>query len=81
MLRIILEKHHKGFIKNKLILKSQQTFRSEKNNVFTEEVNKIALSANDSRIKENNQWIQQKHMHMEGAKIYYVKKRRSNVTI
>ena len=43
----------KGFIKNnKLILKSQKGFRSEENNVFTEEVNKIALSANeDKRIK------------------------------
>ena len=30
-----------------VILKSQQRFRSEKNNVFTEEVNKIASSAND----------------------------------
>ena len=43
----------KGFIKNdKLILKSQKRFRSEEHNVFTEEVNKIALSANeDKRIK------------------------------
>ena len=30
---------------NRLILKSQQRFRSEKHNVFTEQVNKIALSA------------------------------------
>ena len=30
-----------------LILKSQQRFRSEKHNVFTEEVNKIKLIAND----------------------------------
>ena len=33
---------------NKLILKSQQIFRIEKHNVFTEEVNKIALTANNS---------------------------------
>ena len=31
------------------MLKSQQGFRSEKYNVFTEEVNKIALSANDDK--------------------------------
>ena len=30
-----------------IILKSRQRFRSEKNNVLTEEVNKIASSGND----------------------------------
>ena len=38
-----LRESHKEFIKiNKLLLKSQQRFRSEKHNVFTEEVKKIA---------------------------------------
>ena len=38
----------KKFIKiNKLILKSQQSFTSEKHNVFIEEVNKTALTAID----------------------------------
>ena len=32
---------------NRLILKSQQRFKSKKHNVFTEAVNKIALSANN----------------------------------
>ena len=31
------------------ILKSQQRFRSEKYNVFTEEVNKITLSTNNDK--------------------------------
>ena len=35
--------------KNKLISKSQQRFRSEKHNVFTENVNKIVLSTNDDK--------------------------------
>ena len=44
-----LKKNHKKFIKiNKLILKSQSRFRSEKN-VLTEEVNKIAFSANNDK--------------------------------
>ena len=30
-----------------MIIKSQQRFRSEKHNAFTEEFNKIALSSND----------------------------------
>ena len=38
----------KEFVKNnKLILKTQQKFKSERHNVFTEEINKIALSSND----------------------------------
>ena len=38
---IVLEKIIKNSLKNnRLILKSQQRFRSEKHNVFTEEVNK-----------------------------------------
>ena len=34
---------------NKLILKAQQRFKSERHNVFTEEINKIALSSNDDK--------------------------------
>ena len=46
----ILREIHKEFIKNnKSILKSQQRFRSNKHNVFTEEVTKIALIANDDK--------------------------------
>ena len=34
---------------NKTILKSQQRFKSDHYNVYTEEVNKIALSSNDDK--------------------------------
>ena len=45
-----LRENRKEFIKiNKSILKSQQRFRSEKNNLFTEKVKKIALSANNNK--------------------------------
>ena len=38
----------KEFIKNnKLILKTQQRFKCERHNVFTEEIHKIVLSSND----------------------------------
>ena len=44
-----LREDQKEFIKNnKLILKPQQIFRNEKY-VFTEEINKIALSSNDDK--------------------------------
>ena len=40
----------KEFIKNnKLILKTQQRFRSEKYNVYIEEINKVVLSSNDDK--------------------------------
>ena len=42
--------NHKEFIRNnKSILKLPQIFRNEKYNVFTEEVDKTALSANDDK--------------------------------
>ena len=34
-------------LNNEIILKSQQRFKSEAHNVYTEEINKIALSSND----------------------------------
>ena len=48
-----LKEDQKDFIKiNKLVLKTQQKFRSEKHNVFNEEISKIALSSNyDKRIQ------------------------------
>ena len=36
-------------LKNEIILKSQQRFKSEAHNVYTEEINKIALSSNDDK--------------------------------
>ena len=36
-------------LKNEIILKSQQRFKSERHDVYTEEVNKIALSSNDNK--------------------------------
>ena len=45
-----LKKHHKQLIRNnKSILKTQQRFKSVRHNVFTEEINKIALSSNDDK--------------------------------
>ena len=41
-----LKEDKKEFVKDKLILKAQKRFKSERHNVFTEEINKIALSSN-----------------------------------
>ena len=45
--------NYKDFVKNnQIVFKSQQRFRSELHNVFTEKVNKVALSVNDSNRKQ-----------------------------
>ena len=36
-------------LNNKIVLKSQQRFKSESHDVYTEEINKIALSSNDDK--------------------------------
>ena len=47
---MIVLKNHKQFIRNnKSILKTQQRFKSEKHNVFPEDINQIALSSNDDK--------------------------------
>ena len=38
-----VEEDKKDFIENRLLLKSQQRFKSDKHNVFTEEMRKIAF--------------------------------------
>ena len=48
-MQIVLKKFKKNSWNNKLILKTQKRFRSEKHNVFTEEIDKIALSSNDDK--------------------------------
>ena len=44
-----LKEDQKETVKNKPILKTQQRFKSLRHNVFTEEINKIALSSNDDK--------------------------------
>ena len=71
---------YKEFIRNnKVILKTQQRFRSEKHNVFTEEINKIALSSNDD---ERMQSIDSVETYAYGtSKNLLSEKKRLNVTI
>ena len=63
------------------MLKTQQRSNSERHSVFIEKTNKIALSSNDDKIKECDQLTRKKHMHMEQAKIYYVRKKKLNAKI
>ena len=43
------QQHHESMKNDKSLLKTQQIFKSERHNVFTEKVNKIALSVNDNK--------------------------------
>ena len=51
---------------NELIMKSQKRFKSETHNVYTKEINKIALSSNDDkRLQTLDSW---KSMQNRGVK-------------
>ena len=51
VIRLILKfNDYKGcLLNNKTVLKSQQRFKSERHDIYTEEINKIALSSNDDK--------------------------------
>ena len=46
---LMFENYKDCLFKNKIILKSQQRFKSDHHNVYAEEINKIALSSNDDK--------------------------------
>ena len=58
-------------LNNEIILKSQKRFKIEKHDVYTEEVNKIALSSNNDKILQN--LIELNHIIMERLLGKYVK--------
>ena len=45
----MFENYTDSFFNDKIILKSQQRFKSDSREVYTEEINKIALSSNDDK--------------------------------
>ena len=60
-------------INNKIILKPQQKFKSEAHNLYTAEINKIALSSNDDERLQI--LIKLQHIYMEQMLLKYVKVR------
>ena len=58
-------------LNDKLVLKSQQRFKSERHDVYTEKVNKISLSSNDD--KRLQTLIKLQHILMEQVLVKYVK--------
>ena len=47
--RLTFNDYKTCLLNNEIILKSEQRFKSERHDVYTEEVNKIALSSNDDK--------------------------------
>ena len=47
--RLMFENYIDCLFNNKIILKFQQRFKSDHHNVYTEQINKIALSSNDDK--------------------------------
>ena len=45
----MFKNHKDSLLNNEIILKSQQRFKSDHHNVYTEEINKIPLSSNDDK--------------------------------
>ena len=47
--KLMFEDYKDCLLNDKILLKSQQSFKSDYHNVYTEEINKIALSSNDDK--------------------------------
>ena len=56
-------------LNNEIILKSQQRFKSERHNVYTEDVNKIALSSNDDKRLQTYDRITSYHYGTSAGKV------------
>ena len=71
---LMFENYKDSLFNDKIILRSQQRFRSDHHTVYTEEVNKIALSSNDDK-RIQNYMIKLQHILMEQTYLRYVKMR------
>ena len=47
--KLMFENYKDSLLNDKILLKSQQRFKSDHHKVYTEEINKIALSSNDDK--------------------------------
>ena len=66
----MFENYKNWFFNDKVILKLQERFKSDYYNVYTEQINKIALSYNDDkRLQTLPQHIRMEHVHSKHAKV------------
>ena len=55
--RLMFENYKDPLFNNKTIMRSQLRFKSDHHNVYTEEVNKIALNSSDNKRLQTFDWI------------------------
>ena len=67
--KLMFENYIDCLFNDKTILKSQQRFRSDHHDVYTEEINKIALSSNDDKRLQKSSHIQMEQMYLKYAKV------------
>ena len=73
-----LKQDQKELIKNRLIFKKQQRFKSVRYNVFTEEIRKIALGSMDNkRVQSIN--LVEKYPHGMSKDIIWMKGKTNNL--
>ena len=65
----MFENYKDSLFNNKTIMRSQLRFKSDHHNVYTEEVNKIALII----IRDYKQLMELQHIHTEQMLLKYVK--------
>ena len=56
---------------NKIMLKSQQRFKSDHHNVYTEQINKITLSSNDDKRLQTFDKITTEQTHSKYVKVSF----------
>ena len=76
--RLMFENYEDSLFNNITILKSELRFKSNHHDVYTEEVNKIALNSNDDKRLQTfdrvcKRLIELQHIHMEQMLLKYVK--------
>ena len=69
--RIMFENYRESLFNNKTIMRSQLRFKNDHHDLYTEEVNKIALNSSDN--KRLQKLIELQHIHMEQILLKYVK--------
>ena len=74
-----LKEDNKEFLKIRLILKTHKTFKSERHNIFTEEINKIALSSNYDKRMQSVDSIERYAYGM--SKDLYARKKKLNTLV
>ena len=67
--RLMFENYKDSLFNNKTILKSQLRFKNGRHNVYTEEINKVALNSNDDKRLIELQHIQMEQMLLKHVKV------------